>query len=140
MKKTQWINLVLGVAISLIFVLQWSACKQAPYTHGKILYDKFCAQCHQDDGAALRKLIPPLANSDYLVNHKDQLACLIRYGIKGKMVVNGITYDKEMPPIPEFSDIEIANVINYINASWGNNNGYTSLKDVQDALEKCDSK
>ena len=115
------------------------SCEQKPYKHGEILYQNFCQNCHNEDGEALRKLIPPLANSDYLINHKEELACIIRYGLEGEIVVNGIKYNQVMSPIDKLTDVEIANIINYINNTWGNSNGYTSLVDVQKSLENCDS-
>ena len=137
-KRISVVQVVFGVLLASVLVLQGISCKQTPYTHGKILYDHFCVQCHQDDGTALRQLIPPLAGSDYLNDHRSELACLIRNGQKGEIVVNGIRYNQEMPAVPELSDIEIANVINYINSSWGNNNEYMALADVQKALEGCE--
>lgn len=119
------------------------SCKQKPYSQGQILYENFCQNCHNEEGKALRQLIPPLAASDYLVNHKEELACIIKYGIKGEIVVNGVTYNQEMPAFEEMYDakildVEIANIINYINNSWGNDNGYTSLQTVQENLKRCE--
>jgi hypothetical protein len=42
-----------------------------------------------------------------------------------------------MVGIPQLSDFEITNVINYINSAWGNDYGYTKITEVQEALETC---
>lgn len=115
-----------------------NSCEADKYTHGKILYDNFCVNCHGENGENLAELIPPLANSDYLTKHKDKVACLIYYGYNGKMTVNGKEYNQQMPPNPNLNDIDIANLINYINNHFGNENGYTPLKEVQQMLNNCE--
>ena len=132
----QKITYLLFAIITL--VITSNSCKTDKYSQGKLLYDNFCVNCHGDNGQNLAELIPPLANSDYLTKEKDKIACLIYYGYKGKMTVNGKEYNQQMPGNPNFNDIDIANLINYINNHFGNNNGYTSLKDVQEALNNCD--
>ena len=42
-----------------------------------------------------------------------------------------------MAGVPQLKDVEIANIINYINHEWGNNNGYTTIQSVQKQLENC---
>lgn len=112
-------------------------CQQNPYAHGKIMYENFCVNCHMEDGSGLIGNIPPLADADYLQNHEDKLACIIRYGIAEEIVVNGKKYNQPMPGVPQLTDVEIANIINYINHEWGNDNGYTNVKSVQTQLEGC---
>jgi len=83
-------------------------------------------------------LIPPLKNSDYLANHQAELPCIIRHGLTGEIVVNGLPYNHEMPANDKFSEIEIANIINFVNYSWGNDYGYVSYDEVSEILEKCE--
>ncbi len=90
-----------------------------------------------EDGSGLIGNIPPLANADYLTKHADKIACIIRYGITDPIEVNGKTYTTPMAGVPELKDVEIANIINYINHEWGNDNGYTTIKQVQTQLENC---
>ena len=130
-------SLILFVAV-LISVLSTNSCEADKYSHGRILYNNFCVNCHGENGENLAELIPPLANSDYLLEHKDRVACLIYYGYNGKMVVNGKEYNQQMPPNTNFNDIDIANLINYINNHFGNDNGYTPLHEVQEALNNCE--
>jgi hypothetical protein len=42
-----------------------------------------------------------------------------------------------MAGIPQLTDFEITNVINYINTAWGNDYGYTKITEVQEALKDC---
>ena len=89
------------------------------------------------DGKGLRGLIPPLANSDYLSNYKEQIPCIIKNGIEGEIIVNDTTYNTEMAGIPELSDVQINNIINYINFAWNNGLEASNIKDVKRYLEQC---
>ncbi|MCP4439462.1 MAG: cytochrome c [Aureispira sp.] len=127
-----------------IFLLVWfclffSACSSIndPYAEGKPLYLRHCANCHMDDGSGLEGLIPPLAKADVLQNAGASAACMIRNGLKGKMQVNGIEYDGEMLPNAKISDVEILNILNYINNAWGNQRDFIKLDDVKTALKGC---
>jgi mono/diheme cytochrome c family protein len=83
-------------------------------------------------------LIPPLANSDFLTNHRADLPCIIRKGQKGTIVVNGVTYgQQEMPAVPKLSDFEITNVLNFINQEWGNTGATWTVEAVREGLKKC---
>ncbi len=90
-----------------------------------------------DNGEGLRSLYPPLANSDYLEKNHDQLACIIANGMSGKIVVNGKEYDQAMAGVTALNDIEINNIINYINHAWGNNLGKSNIVDVRAKLKEC---
>ena len=90
-----------------------------------------------DDGSGLGGNIPPLANADYVRNSQEQIACIIRYGMEGEIMVNGRTYNQAMEGIPQLTDFEITNIINYINHAWGNDYGVVKLADVRSRLENC---
>lgn len=107
------------------------------YNEGKKIYSLHCEQCHMKDGNGFEELYPPLANSDALELLQEQIACIIRYGIEGEMKVNGKIYNMPMPENKTLNEIEITNVINYINNSWGNKLGFTSLESIKRKLEKC---
>ena len=115
-----------------------NGCDGNTYKQGAILYTNFCANCHMETGEGLRGLIPPLAKSDYLAAHRADLACLIRNGQRGKIVVNGVEYNQqEMLGIKKLSDFEITNVLNYVSTSWENNAPIWTVDEVRAGLEKC---
>ncbi|MCB9040325.1 MAG: cytochrome c [Lewinellaceae bacterium] len=114
-------------------------CERKPHRQGEILYQNFCANCHMDDGSGLAGNIPPLAQSDYVAQNQGRLACIIRYGMEGEVVVNGKMYLNPMAGIPQLSEFEIANIINFINQAWGNDYGYLPLKAVREGLEGCEN-
>lgn len=89
------------------------------------------------DGSGLEGLIPPLAGADYLRDNQSSLACLIRYGIKDTLVVNGKTYSNPMEGVPNLTEFEITNIINYINQAWGHQLGTVVASDIQNQLDAC---
>lgn len=113
------------------------ACNYKPRNQGKRIYDKACASCHMENGQGLGELIPPVANADYVVEHKDDLACIIRHGISGPMLVNGITYDGEMDGNTQLTDIEINNLIHYLLVDLNGQDEHYVIGDIRKQLEAC---
>lgn len=85
---------------------------------GKEIYDDFCLQCHMANGEGVKGTFPPLAKSDYL-NDIDQSIHAIKYGLKGPIKVNGVSYNGNMIN-QGLDEEEIADVMNYILNNWGN--------------------
>jgi len=88
---------------------------------GKQVYMDMCVTCHLPDGKGVENIYPPLANSDYLIKKQDESIRAIKYGLQGEIVVNGVTYNQIMASMGLYDD-EVADVMNYINNSWGNKN------------------
>lgn len=86
---------------------------------GKILYEERCITCHMADGKGIPSVFPPLAESDYLLKKQKEAIKAIKFGQEGEIVVNGTTYNNVMAP-QGLSDVEVADVMNYILNSWGN--------------------
>jgi mono/diheme cytochrome c family protein len=130
----------LSLVISLIgfFVLGATliSCDTNPYPKGKAIYDQYCISCHMADGTGLAALIPPLANSDYYQNNQNKIACIILYGQMDSISVNGKIYNQKMEGI-SMSEIQITNLINYINTAWGNNIKIKTLKEVEEDISNC---
>lgn len=104
---------------------------------GELLYKTHCANCHQADGTGFRRLIPPLANADYMMQDVNRTLCVIKYGIQGEILVNGIDYNQKMPGNEQLKDIEIAQIATFIYNAWGNQQGYISAKEVTSKLDNC---
>jgi cytochrome c551 len=81
---------------------------------GKRHYDQLCANCHQADGSGLGKLYPPLKDSDFMLADVHRTVNIIKNGINGEIVVNGIVYDQEMPPNPKLTHLEISEIAAYV--------------------------
>ena len=81
---------------------------------GRTVYKLHCALCHGKDGEGLGRNFPPVANADYISEITDEkLYSIIKNGMNGEIVVNGIKYNGVMPPI-NLNDEETKNVIEYI--------------------------
>lgn len=127
----------LALSSFLLFNFLFFSCQTNPYREGERLYKRNCANCHMDNGEGLNALIPPLAGADYLAKNREKLPCLVKYGLKDSIVVNGKVYTEQMPGVETLSDIHITNVLNYINNSWGNRAEPYRLDEVQQLLKDC---
>lgn len=110
---------------------------QQYYAEGEVLYQQHCANCHQTDGSGLGRVYPPLAKSDFLEKGPEAVLCLIKYGVEGEMIVNGITYNKPMPGIPTLTELEIAEIATFILNSWGNTSEMVEVNQVTPILAAC---
>ncbi|GAB3015827.1 c-type cytochrome [Spirosoma pulveris] len=132
-----------GIVVAGILFINLFSCqsdeeikRQRYITEGIFLYKNNCANCHQNKGKGLAALYPPLAGSDYLKDKKSVI-CLIRYGQKGPIVVNGKHYNRPMPAQPQLSDLEIAEIVTYIYKEWAGETKITDVKTVTPILEQC---
>lgn len=137
-------NSTFFILILFAFIVGGSSCQSEAelnyiryYTTGKQLYESNCQNCHGNDGKGLAMLYPPLTDSIYLKKNKNQLACIIKNGLKGKIEINGQVYEGEMPAQAKLSDIEIAKIITYITNSFGNQQGLHDAQAVNQDLKYC---
>lgn len=104
---------------------------------GRTLYEQNCANCHQSDGKGLRDLYPPLANTDLWKRiSNQQLVCIIKQGQRGEIKVNGKSYAGYMPANPKLEAIDIAEIVTFMQESWGNKQIY-SFDAAKAALKNC---
>ncbi|TPE41044.1 c-type cytochrome [Pontibacter mangrovi] len=133
MRKNKLVALALG-AFALTSLTQ---CFTKKKDEGKHLYETHCQSCHMEDGSGLKGLIPPLAKADYLQTHRDELPCLIRQGMAGSIVVNGVEYNKEMPGVESLREDHITNLLNYIQTNFGNKNERYTMQEVERLMQAC---
>jgi mono/diheme cytochrome c family protein len=132
----KWAWLVLPfVGFGLIFVLNMYAFRAE--SQGKRLYDLHCSSCHFPNGEGLKQLIPPLAKADYMLENAQKIACIIRNGQNGAVKVNGIIYNQPMPANLTVTEIEITNIVNYIQNNWGNKAPERTFQQIQRELREC---
>lgn len=113
-------GLLLFVFAALAFIQPANMAKSI--ANGKKVYANNCMNCHMEDGKGLEGAFPPVAKSDYLKRPSKDLIEVILKGQSGEIKVNGVVYNGMMPAQDYLSDEEIADVLNYINNSWGNKN------------------
>ncbi|MES2621933.1 MAG: cytochrome c [Bacteroidota bacterium] len=103
---------------------------------GKSSYQTKCADCHGDEGQGIKTLVPPLANSDFALQHFDSIPCWLKNGIHHPIVVNGVEYDQPMYGV-EMDEIQIANVMNYISKELLNSDKQINSIQVKEQLKGC---
>lgn len=99
--------------------VQHSPKLQESISRGAEIYSNFCVSCHLSNGQGMEGVFPPLKNSNWLTEKRKESIHAVKYGISGRIEVNGKEYDNLMPS-PGLTDQEVADVMNYINNSWGN--------------------
>jgi cytochrome c553 len=97
----------LGVLFSVLVLFQSCHTEeglnyQRYYVNGKGLYEKHCQNCHGAKGEGLGKLYPPLTDTTYLSKNRNRLACIIKNGMKGEVMINNTLYDEPMPGNKKF--------------------------------------
>ncbi|MBF9144186.1 c-type cytochrome [Hymenobacter properus] len=125
------------VPLAALLLLALPSCFSNNRHQGQRLYAQHCASCHGDKGQGLARLIPPLAGSDYLADHRAELPCLLRHGQNEVIVVNGVGYHNIMPGNPSLSPAQLTNLLNYVESHWGNEAAPRTIRDVQAQLDKC---
>ena len=110
---------------------------QQYYAEGEVLYAQHCSNCHQKNGTGLGLLYPPLDTSDYMDKHFSKIICLVKNGASGEMIVNGKTFNHEMPGFPLLTELEIAEITTFIYNSWGRKHGLVNVTEVTKALSTC---
>ena len=77
-----------------------------------------CAVCHQPDGKGAPSVYPPLADSvGRYVAFKDgrtYVIDVVSFGMGGKIDSSGDSFEGDMPPWPQLSDEEVAEVLTYV--------------------------
>lgn len=91
-----------------------------PMVLGRRIYNN-CVTCHQADGEGVEGAFPPLAQSEWVLGDEETLVRILLHGAQGPMVVRGNTYNSEMPAWGQLKDEQIAAVLTYTRASFGNN-------------------
>ena len=114
-----------------IVVAFWE-CETEPYSGGKRIYKLYCENCHMVDGTGLPPLYLPIQESSYLSDRINELPCLIRNGRKSLLMEN-----VEMPS-HNLSEIDLTNLINYMNHKWGNVDAL-NLNELKEAYRNCES-
>lgn len=94
------------------------------FDRGAKVYRNQCAQCHQATGAGVAGVYPPLVGSEWVVGSEERLARILINGLNGPIVVEGNTYNGNMPAFgPNGLNLkakDIAGVLTYIRQEWGN--------------------
>jgi mono/diheme cytochrome c family protein len=121
--------------IAEVLQQQHSQEMQESMSRGAEIYNNFCASCHLSGGEGISGVFPPLTDSDWLKEQQQASIHAIKFGLKGPIEVNGVNYNNLMPALG-LSDRETADVLNYINNTWGNKFGDPVTPEDVAAIEK----
>lgn len=117
---------------------------QKTYPRGTVLFKTVCQTCHGADGDGIQSLAPPLNQSEIVTGDKHRLAAIVLFGLTGPVNVAGKQYKApeisgDMPGIgsnDEFSDKDIAEVLNFIRSAWSNHASKVTEKDIQEVRKQ----
>lgn len=102
------------------------AALEARKQAGQTVYMTVCFACHQPAGQGLPNMFPALASSDWVNAKKpDRMIRMVLHGFTGPITINGKPFTTPAPLMPPqgaaLSDQQIAAVLTYVRASFGNN-------------------
>lgn len=126
--------LIVPAAAALIFTATISFQKgidKATMERGKEVYETNCGACHQEDGAGVAGLNPPLSKVKWVSGDKKSLVNILLKGMEEKITVNGIVYENMMPAQAHLSDQEISDVLTYVRNSFGNKGTAVTVAEVK---------
>lgn len=106
------------------------------FTNGRKLYTQHCSNCHMENGEGLGRLIPPLKDSNYLLEDIGRSARLIINGIAEPILVNDVQFQQPMPGVSSLNYSEVTEILTYITNAWGNEYGGINPEDIKEALKK----
>jgi mono/diheme cytochrome c family protein len=103
----------------------------ASIDRGRILYQKECLSCHQADGGGVPHLNPPLYESTTVLGDKKKIISIVLRGMTDRVPIDGEYYSNNMAPHLELTNVQIADVLTFIRASWGNKASAVTPAEVQ---------
>jgi mono/diheme cytochrome c family protein len=111
-----------------------------PMVLGKRTFNN-CVTCHQQNGEGVPGAYPPLAGSEIVNGPPEKLAAILLHGLNGPLHVKGAVYNGEMPEWgSKLKDEQIAAVLTYIRASFGNSAAPVSPDLVQKVRQATSSR
>lgn len=125
--------LVCSVLLSIFCFIQ---CGSSSSSSGEQLYAKNCGNCHMSNGKGVGTLIPSLITSEYVQTGSLDIACMIRNGILAE-TANGKFENYKMPSNEALSDVDIANILNYLQDQFNQGKKTYHFKEVKATLEEC---
>ena len=121
--------------IILLFI--WDIWSHGTIDHpGKAGYLANCSQCHGENGEGIKSLVPPLNHSDFAIKNLDSIPCWLKFGLNHPITVGDTLYDQPMYP-GNLDEVQISNIINYMNDEYFNLDKHVSPQWVSDRLKGC---
>lgn len=115
------LSILASCALALLATRPGTSTMAATNMDAKAAYLVNCSGCHGATGQGIAGLAPPLAKDPYVTGNQRSLIRLMLAGAAGPREARGTTWYGSMPAWKDvLSSQQIADVINYMRASWGN--------------------
>jgi ubiquinol-cytochrome c reductase cytochrome c subunit len=133
------LSIPIGKAASDISLLAALVPRGGPQTHlgsasvssGETVYTANCSSCHGAQGTGQPDVFPPLAHNPIVTGSPETLVRIVNDGVTSEITVNGSKYHGTMPGWKgTLTSEQIAGVITYIRAAWGNGASAVTPADV----------
>ncbi|MBS1160076.1 MAG: cytochrome c [Proteobacteria bacterium] len=100
-------------------------------SRGGLAYVQFCADCHRQDGSGVNKIFPPLAHNPAVTANDP--ATLVHITLTGWQTAATAAHPRvfTMPGFARLKDQELAEIITFVRASWGNGGQPVSASQVK---------
>ncbi|GAB4410974.1 MAG: cytochrome c2 [Bacteroidia bacterium] len=109
------------------------------HAQGAKVYSLYCVACHMQNGAGIPGMNPPLIKTDWVLGDKERLINVLLKGLNEPIEIDGQVYKNIMPSHAHLSDADIAAVLTYVRASFGNQAGAIGEAEVAAARAKLGS-
>ncbi len=119
-----------AVLFSTLLSLAGQAQGKVNSLSGQQLYQKYCLTCHQSDGGGVPRMTPPLFGTDYTTGDKKRLISIVLNGLNEPIEVQDENYFSPMASFSYLTDKEIASILTYVRAHFGNKAGPVTDKEV----------
>ncbi len=109
---------------------------------GKAVYGRICAACHLGSGKGVPgNNIPPLAGSAIAQGDARKPIGIVLHGLRGPIERNGVQINGQMAAWKDqLSDQEIADVLTYVRANFGNAGAAVTADEVKAVREETASR
>ena len=133
----------LVVAVGALAVALLAGCGRSVQHAGKTTFDPgqagfqaYCAACHQYDGKGVGEA-PPFEGSPWVTGPEERLIKIVLHGVRGAMVIDGKTYNREMPGFGQIlTDEEVAVLLSYVRRRFGGPSGSITAENVRRVREE----
>ena len=109
-------------------------------TRGGLGYAQFCVDCHRQDGTGVKGIFPPLEQNPAITAADP--ATLLHITLTGWKTAETAAHPRvyTMPAFTRLSDQELAEILNFMRSSWGNNAEPVAASQVKKMRAQLDPK
>jgi len=100
---------------------------------GQKLYGRYCLTCHQADGGGVPNMQPPIAGGSWVKGDSKALALFVLTGGSNSAERKDSAVDNVMPGFPQLSDEDLAEILSYIRAKFGDGGSPVTAAEVSEA-------